>query len=286
MTADNIMKDEAGQPVQVPGNQEPPILKDSEGTPIVPAGTEKPLEQAPKDTLPRPAPQPDVPVPQTPPVEELGTEPPKATPQVIPSGTTEKTITFDKLAEKKGFRSPDDLATAYANLESQNKRVEVTLADAIEARQETEPKPDESIDSVDDDTDALKIVDSRIKREVRSLGDTMDYKLHLIQTPDDQQYAAEAIKIVRENPGIKWATAFEAARSRYTESQVQQARDEAKNEAYSSIENKQNAQVIPGGQQRTDTTQTSTKEFIEGVKSGKIPLPEARKLINELSKEK
>lgn len=273
---DNIMLDAGGKPVNVPGVVDQKLVVDSNGAPVVPVGTEQPLNQAPKDTLPRPSVQ-QIPVQQVPVTKQ----------ETIQSNAVEGAITFEELAVKKGFKSPDDLAKSYVNLESQTKRVEATLTDAIDARIQTNPeeKIEPQAGNIDADQDALKIVDARITNKMRTMEDTMDYKLHLIQTPGDQQYAVEAIKVVKENPGIKWSTAFDAARARMNKTVTQNARQEGANEAYAKIEQKQDAQVLEGSQNRPGAFNVQSKEVVDGIKTGKIPLSEARNIINVLSKD-
>ncbi|MCK4522397.1 MAG: hypothetical protein KAU20_07530 [Nanoarchaeota archaeon] len=285
MNPDNIMLDAAGQPVNVPGVPVQNVVATPTGAPVVPTGVEPAMNQAPKDTLPRPAPL------QPMPVQQVPEQPVQATPQ--PNAPVESVITFDELAAKKGFNSPDDLAKSYVNLESQNKRVEVTLADAINARitppveqiptQPVQPVPAENAGA--DENAALEIVDSRIASKLKKHEDIMDYKMHLIQNPTDQQFAAEAVNVVKDNPGIKWGTAFEAAKARMGGIVTQQTREDGKNEAYANIALKQNAQAIPGNAQRPNSFALTPKDVIENVKTGKISLSETRNIINSLSKD-
>lgn len=278
---DNIMKNEGGQPVHVPGIDKMEIIQGPDGAPVVPAGTEKSLNQIPKDTLPRPALENQMPSQQVPEQKQ----------ETIVSKAVEGTTTFDELAAKKGFNSPDDLAKAYSNLESQNKRVEVTLADAMKARLDSKaietPKVEETIEDLDDmdNKNAVKIIQGMIDKKVGVAQDVFDYQMHLLQNPQDKEIAAEAIKVVRENPGIKWETAFAAAKTTATGQTVEQAKEDGKNEAYSNIEKKQDAQSIEGNQQRQITGDVSVKDVIDGVKTGKIRLSEARDIINSLSKD-
>ena len=274
---DNIMKDENDKPVHVPGIDKMEVVKGPDGTPVVPPTTDKPLNQTPKDTLPRPAPS-----------QPMPEKEPEQTQVTVESKAVEGAITFEQLAAKKGFKSADDLAKSYVNLESQNKRVEVTLADAIQARLDTKTevlKKEDIIEDLDnvDNKDAVKIINRMIDKKVSMTQDILDYQLHLIQNPKDKEIAAEAIKVVKENPGIKWKTAFAAAKSTFTGQTVEQAREDGKNEAYSNIEKKQDAQNIQGNQQRQITGDVSIKDVIEGVKTGKIRLSEARNIINSLN---
>lgn len=248
------------------------IMHDAAGQPIVPFGTEKPLSQIPKDTLPRPSPQTQMPEPQ---VQQV-------TAETIHSNAVEGTITFGELAVRKGFKSPDDMAKAYANLESQTKRVEATLSDAMQARIEAQRPFEEqkSIEEVNSTEDALRIVDSRIDKRVNAVVDKIDYQMHILSHPDDQQYASDAIRIVKDNPGISWNVAFRAAKADHLEERMRSERETGKQEAYSSIQNKQNAQSVHAAS--PNEAPLNLQDLIQGIRTGRIPLSEAKRLINSL----
>lgn len=265
METDNIMKDKDGKPVNVPAKEEPNIVQDSQGAPVVPTGVEEPMSQAPVDTLPRPTPAPEMPV-----------SGPEVIQETAPSRAIEKVITFEELAAKKGFGSPDDLAKAYSNLESQNTRVETTLADAIRARQDPEVV-ETSTEEPATTGEAMDIVNSMIEKKNKVLEDKMDYQMHLMANPDDRQYAKKAIEIVRAEPGIKWPTAFNAARG--VES-PQVEREQGKQEAYENIGEKTQAQAVQGTTQKEPDV--TAQDLIEGIKTGRVPLPQAKSIINNL----
>jgi len=277
---DNIMLNQEGQPVNVPGVKDEKVVKDAEGNPIVPTGTEEPGTEAPKDKLARPAPDPSAAQPQ--PVAMPDQKAPDQIQETAPQKAVEETITFDELAAKKGFKSPDDMAKSYQNLESQNTRVEVSLADAIKARNEGEVSNErnevESAMNAESTDDALKIVSRMIDKKVKAVEDKQEYQLHLMANPDDQKHAAKAIDIVRENPGISWGTAFDAAKGRDTGQNLSAAREEGKQEAYDTKTAKEDVTDIHGG--TTKELQMTPKMLIDGIKTGQIPLAEARKIIN------
>lgn len=239
------------------------IVRDGGGQPVVPFGTDKVIPTA--DTLPRPAPQPTMPATNPQIIEET-----------VQRKATEGMTTYEELAATHGFKSPEDLAKSYKELRSQNSRVEATLSEAIKARQETPIESVPNIDTVDNTDDALRIVDSRIKKQVDAIRDAFEYKLHLIENPGDKEFASDAIKYVRENPTLKWDVAFKAAKA---DSLVQTEREKGKQEAYQSIDKKADIQSL---HQSNRATEVSTKDIIEGIKTGRIPLSEARKFINSL----
>lgn len=260
------MKDAEGQPVNVPGNDTPNIVTDTEGIPVVPQGTEEPMSEAPKETMPRPAPAPQMPDQAQETISET-----------VNQQAVQGTITYEELAAKKGFGSVDDLAKAYSNLESQNKKVEVTLADAIRARQESTETVQDAVQAVqdNDNDEALTIVNRLIDKKVGAVKDTFDYQMHLMQNPEDKAFTSQAIKYVRENPGIKWDVAFKAAKA---DSLPQLERERGKQEAYQSIGQKQAGQAMHG--QTVREPAMDAEKLIEGIKTGKVPLAAARKIIN------
>jgi hypothetical protein len=246
------------------------IVKDSAGQVVVPTGTQKPLGAIPKDTLPHPVP-----------VQMPAQQGPAVTQETVQSKAVSDTITFDELAVKKGFKTPDELAKAYANLETQNKRVEVTLADAIKARQEADPfaEPLPKADEVNTSEDAVKIVNSMISRQTKSLEDKMEFQFHLLAHPEDKEIASQALSYVKENPGIKWEVAFKAARA---DTLASTEREKGRQEAYQSIQNKAGAMGVNASQRAPEV---GVSDIIKGIRQGQIPLSEARKIINNLSSE-
>ena len=281
----NIMRGENGQPVFVPGKDDQKMVRDANGNPIVPQGTQQPLNAVPKDTMPRSVIAPQIP-----------TQAPEMIRETSPQRAVEGTTTYEELAAKKGFRSADELAKAYANLESQNSRVEATLSDAIRARQEgltnqsrgldfgTTPqsgKTDEEemqrAQSSESTEDALKIVNSIVDRKLNTMRDSFDYQLHLMANPTDKLYAQQAIQYVKENPGIHWDVAFKAAKA---DAIASTAREQGRQEAYQNIEQKQGAQAVHGGVNYQEQQQVTTQALIQGIRSGQIPLAEAKRIIN------
>ena len=104
--------------------------------------------------------------------------------------------------------------------------------------------------------------------------------MHLMANPGDRQYATEAINIVRENPGVKWSVAFKAAKADSLPQATQAAQEEGKQQAYESIQNKQDATSFHQSQRGGDV---EVKDIIAGIKTGRVPLSEAKKIINSIS---
>lgn len=188
-----------------------------------------------------------------------------------PDGTT-----FDELAVKKGFSSPDDLARAYANLESQNKRVEMSLAELIKFR---EPQPEALADDAlssevaSQDEDAVKVVEKVVKRITRPLEDRLHLQELFYKNPDAAQYASEMGKLVKENPGISWDVAYKAAKF---DALGNQSRLEGKQEAYQAIRQKE---AVAVGSARPVSKET--RQVDDLIRDKSIPFSEVQRIMKE-----
>ena len=280
--SDNIMKDEAGNPVHVPGNDKPTAVFDGAGNPVVPFGTQKTGSAFPKDTLPHG-------IPPTPKMPENTN--PEITRETTHTNAVEDTITFDELAAKKGFKSPDDLAKSYVNLEkfaskkTQAQEDDINLSDAINARMNPAAAPAvvQNTDDVDTPDEALQIVDSRVSRQVQKAVDPLLYKLHLLSFPEDRPLQSGAIKAVRNNPHLSWEEAFAIARSSNVNNLVTDAQERGRREAYSLKTYKENIPGQGGSAPRQGSDDVSMREVAEGLRSGKIPLSQGRSFINKIA---
>ncbi len=181
-------------------------------------------------------------------------------------------ITFQELAVKKGFKSPDDLAKAYSNLESHNKGVEMSLSDALRARQESLPA-EELNQPVQTDEDALKVVEKIVQRAVRPIKDELALSELMRQHPDVQQFAPAMAKLVKENPGISWEVAYKAAKFDHI---GPQAKQEGQKEAYQAIQNKQTVAV---GEPKATTKES--RPLDELVRDKNIPFIEVQRIMRE-----
>lgn len=154
--------------------------------------------------------------------------------------------TFAELAAKKGFKSPDDLAKAYANLESQNTRVEMGLSDLMRLREQSQPGETEDLAAVDQEIQtqeqALKVVEKVVRRFTRPLEDKIALQELFFKHPDATQYAAEIGKAIKDNPGITWESAYKVAKF---DALQNTAREQGREEAYQTMEKKQLASVQP-----------------------------------------
>ena len=154
--------------------------------------------------------------------------------------------TFTELAAKKGFKTPDDLAKAYANLESQNTRVEMGLSELMSIRGQSQPGEAEDLAGVDQEIQtqeqALKVVEKVVRRFTRPLEDKIALQELFFKHPDATQYAAEIGKAIKDNPGITWESAYKVAKF---DASQDTAREQGRQEAYQTIDKKQAAAVQP-----------------------------------------
>ena len=184
--------------------------------------------------------------------------------------------TFDELAAKKGFKSADDLAAAYSNLESQNKRVEMSLSELVNSRIQSQPADDvttEELANAQSQEAALKIVEKVVKKFTRPLEDKLALQDLMAKNPDATQYAGEMAKLVKENPGIGWDVAYKAAKF---DRLAGQAREEGKQQAYQTIQRKQAL--------TTESPRSATKDskpMLDLIKDKNVPFREVQRIMKE-----
>lgn len=243
--------------------------------PIIPAGTEntvfgtRSFGQA--VPLPTPKPQAEIQLPEPKTLPELDhevgielTPPPK-------TGTT-----FAELAEKKGFKSPDDLAKSYAELESKKGRLEMGLNELAALR--TQPVQQPAPIEVKTENDAIRlvqqIVDQRMQSVVRPLEDKVQLQEFSRLNPDFQQYAGRIAQVVKENPNISWESAYKIAKF---DTLQEQSKEAGKQEAYQTIAQKQ-ASVV--GQPRPQA-QRNEQPLANMVADKNVPWKEVQRIMKE-----
>lgn len=178
-------------------------------TGVDPKGQSAPVEQV-------PAVQSEATTPTVPPVESP-TETPK------PFDET----SFEAIASKKGFKSPDDLAKAYANLERQTTRVSQKAADyekvffsqPQEQKQEVYAMP-----NLTDETKALdeldKFVNERTQKaisqaELKFRTELAKIELNQVieKTPDFGDYVTEVKELKTKYPEMSFRDAYTFAKA-------------------------------------------------------------------------
>ena len=196
--------------------------------------------------------------------------------QAIPSSDTSapQGTTFEELASKKGFKSADDLAAAYANLESQNKRVEMGFAELAKIREnptQLESIPD--VSNVQTPEAAQRIVEGIVKKFTRPLEDKIALQDLFFKNPDAAQYAASMAKLVKDSPGMNWEHAYKVAKF---DDVAKQATEKAKQEVYQAIQQKQAVATDPARASAKDT-----RPLAELIKDKSIPFVEIQRIMKE-----
>ncbi len=231
--------------------------------PIIPAGTEKMYNSVynPMTGQPAVSPTNDKPAEQAPQTGE----------ENAPTGTT-----FDELAAKKGFKSPEDLAKAYMNLEAQNTKVTMSLADLAKSRDDAQTHiANESSQNVRVETqdDAMKVVENIVRKATRPLEDKLALQDLLLRNPDVKDYASEMAKVVKDNPGVTWETAYKAAKF---DALQRTSVEKGRQEAYQTMQQKQSVNVAPA------RPKASNQQSLENlVKDRSIPFKELQKIMRE-----
>lgn len=194
-----------------------------------------------------------------------------------PATETPARSSFEELATKKGFKSPDDMANAYSNLEKDNTQKSMDLSDLQKAKEEGIPEATPVYDEINQD-EAVKIVQTMIDKQVSPIKE----KLAIAETfknKDDMVYAPQVAELVKKNPGIPWDVALDAVKARSIPQATQQATEKAQEETYATIQQKQAAQtdnVRVGSKETYDTSQLN-----DIIADKNIPFSEVQKIMKE-----
>lgn len=193
--------------------------------------------------------------------------------QSAPQGTT-----FAELAAKKGFQSADDLARAYENLESHNKKVEMTSADIIKAIQEATPSEPAApqipvVQATNQDQAAIKIVEAIVDARTKPLQERVALQDLFLKNPDAAQYAPGIAQAVKENPGIKWDAAYKLAKF---DAAQDQARQQGVQQAYQ-VQQQKTAAVAGA----SAPTQRAGPDVRSMIKDRSIPFNQITQVMRE-----
>jgi len=247
-----------------------PDVENTGDAPVIPAGTEKNLyglNQFPQETGKAPN--------SVPTNEEAQGETAPANPENAPQGTT-----FEELAAKKGFKSADDLAKSYAELEKSHTKQSMDISELMKARQQepSQAAQAQMVQKVQDDNpdmsqdEAIQIVEKLISKQVSPLKEELEI-LRTFKSEEEQRLAPQAAQIVKENPGISWKLALEIAQSRTSSERL---KEQGTQEAYQSIQKKQAVQA--------DSVQTGIKKEVnleDLVNNKDIPFSEVQKIMKQ-----
>lgn len=257
-----------------------PTQDNAPGAPMIPAGTTSqggmaydPLKAAVAAATHGQAPQaPASTVPQPTQNANIQAQAPVQSPSA-PTGTT-----FADLATKKGWTSPDDMAKSYAELESHNKRVEMTAADVIKLVNEGKTVPNSAPlpapVATTPDTQAIEIVRAIAQDTVRPLQQQVELQQLFLNNPDAKDYAAGIAEAVKTNPGISWNAAYKVAKFDALE---QKAKETVVNNQQQTNVLRQSVQVGSG----TPTANRGGPDVRSIISDRSVPFSEVTKMVTE-----
>jgi hypothetical protein len=198
-----------------------------------------------------------VPQGQAAPVEQVPTVQPVEV-ATVSEGPVE--TTFEELKAKKGFQSPDDLAKAYANLESHNKRVEMKTADMekqffpVESPRDIQPQSPAS-QAIQESQQALNELRKFVQTEVEPLKKDFDQRLQtelskielrqvMKENTDFGKYATDVKELKTRYPAMSFTEAYSFAKAMKGDS-VAEAKSQAFQRGASVAQRQVAAQVAP-----------------------------------------
>lgn len=177
------------------------------------------------------------------------------------SEDADEETTFEKLAKKKGFSSPEDLAKAYTELESKNTRVEMDFASLVKTRGETT-----------EETSTKAASDDRVLREVREVKERVEINELFGKYDDASSYAKSMADYIRSNPNASWEAAYRFVK--YPDL-AKHAKEEGRKEAYQNIEGKSKAKV----ESATKRKGKQGKDVNKLLSDPNVPLSEIEKML-------
>ncbi len=175
-----------------------------------------------------------------------------------PDDSAKTGITFDELAQKKGFKSADDLARSYTELESKNKQVEMDRADLIKARggQET-IKPGTAQPTVE--------------KEVRALKERVEINELFGKYSDAKDYAKSMAEHIKSHPNATWEQAYRYVKF---DDLAKTAKQEGRKEAYDNIDQKKRSVA-----EKPSPRPTQKKDLDSMIKDRSTSLADIEKLL-------
>lgn len=189
-----------------------------------------------------------------------------------PQGTT-----FEQLAAKKGFKSADDLARSYEQLESSHTKKSMDLAELMEAKNpKQEPVIQEAQRNLQDQgytpEQALDIVRKLVQDEIAPVREQLALR-DTFKNQEDMQYAPAVAEIVKKNPSIPWDVALKAAKYDSVQSQLTEVTTQNKQQ---DILTKEKAQA--GSQGSGIKPQQNLQQL---VSDKEVPFRDVQKIMRE-----
>jgi hypothetical protein len=216
------------------------------GAPMIPSGTQ-PTVFGQKSFVPGTGPLAPAGVgqaiPQAPGMEQPVGQAPQVNPVQAPVVQGEEQgTTFQDIMAKKGFKSPDELAKAYQNLESFATKQSMDLADLVQAKLGADPSQVTPVQPNGQNNyapeEAIGIVQSMIQQAIAPMREKLEVQ-EAFKDPSDFQFASQVAEMVKQNPSIPWKVALDAVKFRQGGERL---KEEGRKEAYGTIQQKQSVQ--------------------------------------------
>jgi hypothetical protein len=184
-------------------------------------------------------------------------------------------ITFEKLAQLKGFKSPDEMAKAYTESEKQKTRVEMGLSELLRIRGESSVPTEQEInpDSIRTSEDAVRVLDRVVQRHTQPLKDQLALQELFYQFPDAKKYATQMADVVKTNPGVSWEVAYKAAKFNDV---AKEATAQGRTEAFKTLQQKQVMVAQPA-----QPSQRDVRPIDDLIKDRSIPFAEVQRIMRE-----
>lgn len=220
----------------------------------------------------------------------------------VPAESQESSVetNFEAIAAKKGFKSPDDLAKAYANLESQNKKVEMAKADLEKMFFTEKPKSQPQVrQTLNADEQALAELDKYVgdkmteretylKHEFNTKLAKLELDRVIEKNPDFPKYAEDVKQFKSKYPEMSFDEAYTLSKAIKGDLQ-REAKSEGMKQSVASIQRQGQAQVAP--EKKAAETKVEASEMLQGASRRWTPNargqvdPRAKAEIEMLEKE-
>lgn len=160
---------------------------------------------------------------------------------------------FEELAQKKGFKGPDDLAKAYQELESHNKKTEMARADLEKlffaapqesAKETSQPPQSESADLDRFVQERLAKTEAQLKAEMDDKLQRLELKSLLKEHEDFGQYAKDIKELRTKHPTMGFEEAYTFAKAQ-SGNLAKEARSQAQQSVQIARQAQSQAQVTP-----------------------------------------
>ena len=173
--------------------------------------------------------------------------------------------TEDKLYAGK-YKSPDDLESAYRELQRHSTQVEMERAEL----RRSAPTPTDSSGQLLGDQEALGLLNRLIDDRVRPIKEKAELNDMFTRFPDFGNYATKVAGEIGKAPNLSWEQAYKIVKF---DDRIREAREEGKKEAYAKIDEKTRAAVAP------QAKKMPSRPIGDSLRDRSIPLAELEKML-------